>query len=112
MAASLGVARGSGVARDGYLFLCVCASLVARTASVLREGREDPCAACAPTHGHTLSYCRGPRLRCGRVESGGPAVDSDLRCRCIIWWQLRIGMDVEPARWPAHPQQPISDARN
>jgi hypothetical protein len=59
-----------------------------------------------------LSHCRGPRLRCGRAESGGAAVDSDLRCSCVIWWQLRAGMDVEPALWPAHPQQRIPDARN
>jgi hypothetical protein len=52
-----------------------------------------------------LSHCRGPRLRCGRAESGGAAVDSDLRCSCVIWWQLRAGMDVEPAPWPALPQQ-------
>src|SRR5260370_41232035 len=52
------------------------------------------------------------RLRCGRAESGGAAVDSDLRCSCVIWRQLRAGMDVEPAPWPAHPQQRIPDARN
>src|SRR5260370_26420802 len=49
------------------------------------------------------------RLRCGRAESGGAAVDSDLRCSCVIWRQLRAGMDVEPAPWPAHPQQRIPD---
>ena len=94
------------------LFLFVCASVLARIASVLREGCENPCAARASAHGHALSHCRGPRLRRRRAESGGAAVDSDLRRSCVIWWQLRAGMDVEPAPWPAHPQQRIPDARN
>ena len=66
----------------------------------------------ARAHTRTLSRCRGPLLRCGSAKSCGAAVDSDLRRRGVIWWALRAGMDVEPALWPAHPQQRISDARN
>src|SRR5277367_1437963 len=112
MAATLGLAGGPGCAGDRCLFLYLCASVLARTASVLREGCEDPCAARTPAHGHVLSHCRGSRLPCRRTESGGTAVDSDLSCSSVIWWQLRAGVDVEPALWPAHPQQRIPDARN
>src|SRR5260370_36131611 len=37
MAAGVGVAPGLGCAWDRYIFLLVCASVLARTASVLRE---------------------------------------------------------------------------
>src|SRR5271166_5541664 len=112
MAAGVGVARRPGCARDRYVFLLVCASVLARTASVFGEGRADPCAARTPSHARAFSHCRDPRLRCGRAQSGGTAVDSNLRCGWVIWWELWAGMDVEPALWPAHPQLRIPDARN
>src|SRR5712691_12274936 len=112
MAARLGMARGPGCAGGRYLFLCVRASVVARIASIPRKRCEAPCATCAPTDGHAVSHRRSPRLRCGRPESGGAAVDSDFSCRCVLWWQLRAGMDVEPAPRSANPQQRIPDARN
>jgi hypothetical protein len=68
MTASLGVARGPGCAGDRYLFLFVCASVLARAAAVLREGCEEPRAAGAPVHARALSHCRGPGLRCGALN--------------------------------------------
>src|ERR1700733_10174171 len=112
MEASLGVARRPSCAGDRYLLLCVCASVLARTASVFGDGCEDPCAARAPAHGHALSDCRDPCLRCGRAESSWAAVDSDLCCSRVIWGQLRVGLDVATALWPTRPQQRIPDARN
>src|SRR5882672_2233394 len=112
MAASLGVATGPGRAGGGYLFHFVCAFVLARTASVFREGCKDPRSARATAHARALFHHRDPLLRCGRTESGGAAVDSDLRRGCIIWWALWIGMDVEPAPWSAHPQHSIANAGN
>src|ERR1700730_14775980 len=112
MAASLGVARGPGCGGGSYLFYFICASVVAGTASVFGERCEDPRAARATAHARALFHCRGPLLRSGRAKSGGAAVDSDLRRRCVIRRALWTGMDVEPALWSAHPQQPIADARN
>src|ERR1700674_3572303 len=112
MAAGVGVARRLGCAGSGCLFFIVCASVLARVASVPGERCKETCAARAPAHARALSHFRNPRLRGGRAKPGGAAVDSDLRRGGVIWWALRSGMDVEPALWPAYPQQRIADARD
>src|SRR5579864_336617 len=97
MAASLGVAPGPGRIGNSYIFLFVCASVLARTASIPGERCEDPCAARAPAHARALFHRRNPLLRRRRAESSGPAVDSDLRRGGVIRRALRVGLDVEPA---------------
>ena len=104
MAAGVGVAPGLGCAWDRYIFLLVCASVLARTASVLREGYEDPRAARETARACALPHLRDPLLRCRRTESGGTAVDSDLCGGCVLWWALRTGMDVDLAQESQHPQ--------
>src|SRR5450631_851734 len=96
MAAAVGVARRAGCSGNGYLFPTVCACVLARVASVLGEGCGAPCAACATAHARALSHSRRPLLCCGRAQSGGAALDSDLGGGRVIWWAFRAGMDVGP----------------
>ena len=94
MAASLGVAHGLGGDGDRYLFFVFVPLSLRELRPFLGKDARMSCAARAAAHDHTLSHCRSPRLHCGRAESGGPAVDSDLGWQLFIWWQLRDGMDV------------------
>src|ERR1043166_5893775 len=112
MAASLGVARGLNRAGGSYLFLFICASVLARIAPLLGKGREDPCAPRTPAYARALFHFRNTLLYCRRAESSKPAVDSDLRRGCVIWWALRAGMDGKPALWSANPKHSIADAGN
>jgi hypothetical protein len=75
--------RGPGCAGDRYLsflFLCLCPC----ANCVRSEGgmRGSVCGALASSWSR-LIHCRGPRVSCGRDESGGTAADSDFRCRCV-----------------------------
>jgi hypothetical protein len=94
-----------------YFFLFVPLSL-RELRPFLGKGREGPRAAGSPVHARALSHWRDPLLRCRRAKSGRAAVDSDLRRGCVIRWQLRAGLDVDPALRLPHPQQRIPDAQN
>src|ERR1700730_2005997 len=110
MAAGMGVARGLDCAGNGDLLPILCASVPARVASVFGERCSDSCAARSPARARTLSHCRNPLLHCGRAESCGAATDSGLCCGCVIWREIRAGMDVDAAPRPAHSQQRTADA--